>query len=122
MKKTMYQFTSKYITKDENVIWDKIKTSFKPLEIIYGLKGIEYKILTITNSSISFKAKSRNEGIKETIFKEDLLPILYKLKTQRSFNTESVKEIFKGPLNKISSPIFAILMASEIIQEVGVKE
>ena len=64
----MYRFTTKFITKAENVIWDKIMSTFKPLEIIYSIKGIEYKILSITKTSISYKAKSRNKDEREIIF------------------------------------------------------
>lgn len=113
----MYKYTTKFITKQGPVIWDSIISSFKTLEIIHGIKNAEYKIVSITRTDISYKTITKKEGDIETIDKNDLIPILMKLKSQTTFTTDSVKEMFKGSLMKKIAAIFSILLACGVIEE-----
>lgn len=98
-------------------IWNNIKKGLSQNVEIKSIKDqIPYTIDYITDSEISFSAKSRNKGRPEIITKEDFLKIVSGLRLMEVFNTSTSKAVFKeSKIYKKRSPMFALLISSGVI-------
>ena len=114
-------FTKKCQSLDAEKIWTFLQRGLSRDVIVQSIQQkIHYTIHEITTDHVSFSAPSRNEGIPETIFKEDFVIVVEKLQNLGIFNTQTAKDLFKGTLiYRKRSPLFSILLAAGMIEEVA---
>lgn len=115
----MYQFTSSNISKNLEELWAIISIDLRERKIreITSVRGIIYKIEEVTNVTVSYSALSRSGGKKEELTKRDFINFLTVLKKHSSFNTASIKLDLPTEIYVKRSPLFAILLALNIIKK-----
>lgn len=111
-----YIFTKENKGLGSTEIWNKIGSNLKLGAKIKSIKGVEYTIQSVKDDKVGFSATSRNKGENEEIGKDDFLIVIEKLKKEREFNTSSSREYFPSRIYKKRSPLFAILLATHIIE------
>lgn len=115
----MYQFTPSYVTKNLEELWSTISIDLREKKIIeiISIRGITYKIEEVTNVTVAYSTPSRNSGKKEELTKIDFINFLTVLKKHSLFNTASIKLDLPTEIYAKRSPLFAILLALNIIKK-----
>ena len=117
----IYQFTDKCSKLDASGIWQLIQNGLTKDVTIKSIKDkVPYTVNYVHQDVISFSATTRNNAEPEVISRSDFESVINKLKTLKSFNTNTAKECFKGTrMYRKRSPFFALLLSSGVIEKVG---
>jgi len=100
-----------------NKIISSIKDEISKRNSINSISGVIYKITNVSDDNIVFKTKSRNNGKAEIISFENIKIVLEILKKIKNFNTSNpiLKMKIPNKIHKKRSPLFAILLATNVI-------
>lgn len=113
-----YQFSKNHSLKPEKELWEIAINDLKKKKSIFSISGKEYKLVSGSNLEISYQAQSRSQGKPESIFKDDFTEFLKSLKKMKIFNTNNIKGEVSNKLYRNRSPVFAVLLAAKIIEEI----
>lgn len=113
----MYTFQKKYENKNLEELWAIISIDLRENNIkeVSSIRGKIYKIEDVTNVGVHYSAESRNGGKIEDLTKTDFINFLMIIKDQTIFNTNTIKMDLPKEIYAKRSPLFAILLALEII-------
>ena len=113
----MYIFQKKYENKNLEELWAIISIDLRENNIkeVSSIRGKIYKIEYVKNVGAHYSAESRNGGKIEDLTKTDFLNFLTIIKDQTIFNTNTIKMDLPKEIYAKRSPLFAILLALEII-------
>lgn len=113
-----YQFSKNNILKPEKELWKIALNDLKKKKSVFSIKDKEYKIISVSNLEFGYQAQSRNGGTPESIFKDDFIEFVKSLKKIKIFNTSNKEGVVTGALYRKRSPVFAVLLAAKIIEEI----
>ena len=117
----MYQFTSSNINNSLEDLWAIISIDLRKKNFtdVSSITGVLYKISEVTNVAVTYSAPSRNGGKKEDLSKTDFINFLSVLRKHSLFNTASIKSHLPTEIYAKRSPLFAVLLALNIIEKIN---
>lgn len=119
--KNDYTFGNEYIHKNVEELWAIISIGLREKNIleISSIRGVHYKIEEVNNVVVSYSTPSRNGGKKEDLSKTDFINFFKVLKVHSTFNTASIKLDLPTEIYAKRSPLFAVLLAMDIITKIN---
>ena len=112
-----YRFSDTSANIPPEKLWSNIQLGLSKNVILKSVNQEKlYTIKSIDSNTISYSSPERSEGKEEQIHKSDFIELINKLQKLESFNSSTSKDIFPSDIYRKRSPIFAILIAANIIE------
>jgi len=115
-----YKINLKFDDESNEQIVNFIKAEIRKNTEIKSITGIKYEITSVDTFHIEYIGENRNNGNTETISYENIKSVIKILKELKYFNTGNkiLKSEIPNNIYKKRSPLFAILLAANIIAKV----
>ena len=105
-------------SKSPSELWKKMTNALSGKLTVKSINGIVYDLHQIGPHKIEYRAESRSAGEIESIKNEEFEILIGKLLAVDIFNTNTSKQAFRdSKIYRQRSPVFAILLASEVIEK-----